>query len=69
MTGEIDRLNEIVKLTPLHECNVKLQRKSVALRQVMSSFPFYMMDILLRAAYDAMRLTLHEVMKYCRLLY
>jgi hypothetical protein len=72
MTRVINGFNGIVKLTPLHECHIKLQKKSVAIKQEMSSFLYYMMGTLLRAVYDALLsngLTLHEVMKYCRLLY
>lgn len=72
MTRVIERLNGIVKLTPPHECHIKLQRKSVVIKQAMTSFLLYMMDTLLRAVRDVVlsnELTLHEVMKYCRLLY
>ena len=72
MTRAINGFNGIVMLTHLHECHITLQRKSEAIKQAMSSFLFHMMDTLLRAVYDEMRSnghTLHEAMKYCRLLY
>jgi hypothetical protein len=49
MTRVIERFNGNVKLTPLHECHVKLQRKSVAIKQAMTSFLLYGMGTLLRA--------------------
>jgi hypothetical protein len=72
MSRVIDRFNGIVNLTPLHECHFKLQRESVAIKQAMSRFLLNGMDTLLRAVYDVLssnELTLHEVMKYCRLLH